>query len=165
MTTTLIFVLFTGEPITFLNAAVHAVNGIYVIIDIFITGIPIRILHTYMLIIYGLIYIAMTLIHWAAGGSAIYPMLDWEEKPGLAAGTVVIMSVIGAPCFQLILFFLYWLRVVLYLTLCGGCSKVDIIDNIESNALSPSPSYKGLNNGSHKSINVSNGSIKNLEKY
>lgn len=75
----------TEYPITALNAEVHIINSVYVLIDLWVVASPLRILHFYIPFIYLTIYLIFTLIYYYAGGltpdgkSAIYPIMDWEN--------------------------------------------------------------------------------------
>lgn len=66
---------------TALNAEVHIINSVYVLIDLWVVASPLRILHFYI----PFIYLIFTLIYYYAGGltpdggTAIYPIMDWEN--------------------------------------------------------------------------------------
>ena len=87
-----------------MNVFLHGVNTVSCLLDIMITARPIRVHHFYLAIIFGLYYTFFSLIYWAAGGHGlcrplqseqceydpyIYPILDWDGKPGLAVGMIL----------------------------------------------------------------------------
>ena len=111
-------------------------NSMIMIIDIFITAVPVRWLHFFHAFIYGVIYLIFSVIYWAAGGTDpagnpfIYPVLDWGGNPGQAAGLSVGLAVIGLPLFHTFVYGLYRLRLVIYKRCLENCgcmqpSKVD----------------------------------------
>ena len=111
--------LFVSE-IEFMNIAVHLLNSVYVIIDIWVIAIPIRLLHFWHTEVYGMIYLVFTLIHWGAGGAPIYPILDYSNDPALAAISVSILTILGVPLCQGFLFSCYWIRLFLYKRCCSA---------------------------------------------
>nr|ACO14865.1 rolling stone [Caligus clemensi] len=114
------------------NFFMHAVNTISVIIDFFICDRPWRVLHFYFPVAFGIWYLFFSLIYWAAGGTGfclpqkqqdgtteivcnpfIYPILDYENHPGMAAG-VIIGGTLFLPVLHTFYFLLYQLRLKLY---------------------------------------------------
>lgn len=107
------FGLMKGTWMEILNVFLHGLNTVSCLIDIMVTARPIYIHHSYLPIIFGVYYTLFSLVYWAAGGVGIcmrrcpgssdsandptcpmvcdkyiYPILDWEDHPGLAAGVV-----------------------------------------------------------------------------
>lgn len=72
-------------PVTALNAEVHIINSVYVLVDLWVVASPLRILHFYIPLCFMIVYLVFTLIYWAVGGttpdgkSAIYPIVDWDN--------------------------------------------------------------------------------------
>ena len=116
----------SGEDQHFTNYATHAANTGYVIVDVFITGVPTRLLHFWLPELFGVSFIVFSAIYWAISGGVIYDALDYGENLSLAlayvAGAIVAILVV-----QFLLFLLYWLRVVLYgaCTCCSCCLRHD----------------------------------------
>ena len=97
----------------------HGVNGIYVVFDVFLTGIPVRLQHFYQPLLLSGIYAAVTGVYWAAGNSdPIYPFLDYTNQPSISAiwWCALLASAIVAHC---LMFGLYRLR----LFVCGSCAR------------------------------------------
>ena len=73
---------------------VHMINGIVAILDLWITGIPIRLLHVAYVLLFGAIYIAFTGLYYIFNGTNIcgnhfiYPMLDYGSNLG-AVGLLI----------------------------------------------------------------------------
>jgi len=51
----------------------------------YISSVNTRILHFYQPVIFGLSYACFTIILWRVAGTIVYPVIDWENTPGLAA--------------------------------------------------------------------------------
>ena len=114
------YTVLTEGTITFDGFAAHAVNTIYVLTDIFITGVPIRILHFFYPIIFVLVFIIFSAIYQLGFDQApIYSIFDWENDPGMAIGITIGMFFAGLVL-QMFLFFLYWIKVLIYQCCCGG---------------------------------------------
>ncbi|XP_067944559.1 protein rolling stone-like [Watersipora subatra] len=92
----------------------HGVNGLYVLIDIWITAMPVKILHVYLPFLLGLSYIIFSIIYDYSGGTNalgmpyIYSVLDWSDGVtwpliycGGAAVVVIIIHFIFYGCFKL----------------------------------------------------------------
>jgi len=121
-----------------LNVFLHGVNTISCIIDMMVTARPVRIHHFYFACFFGVWYCLFSLTYWAAGGLGmcmprclhlrldsamdqldpscpincdkyIYPILDWEDHPGLAAG-IVLGGCVLMPVLQSAWWGLVWVR-------------------------------------------------------
>ena len=79
----------------------HGVNALFALIDIFVTGIPMNILHMVYPMAFGAVYAVFTVIYYSAHGTDgyghhyIYSVLNWG-KPGVAFGFVLLCVVIEA---------------------------------------------------------------------
>ena len=95
--------LYRGGSFDEYDAHYHLLNGIVGVIDFWVSGLPIRLLHFYMPQIFAGAYASFTGIYYAAGGtglngtSYIYPPLDYAEHPGFAAGICVGTVVVFMP--------------------------------------------------------------------
>ena len=117
------------EPITYANLNKHLINGILVVVDLFVTAIPIRVLHVIYPITYAGIWIIFSGIYYVAGGTDIYgnryiyKVLNYEMNPASAAGLAILVLLVAIPVLYLCVFGLYLLREgLLYLvkrTCCG----------------------------------------------
>jgi len=110
---TVAFWSFLDRNTSALSVNVHAMNLVIMVLDLFISNIPIRILHFYHASLGGVVYTIFSLIlHWAGYTSdrPIYPILDWSGRTGLAIGLALITIIIALPIAHLIGFGLYNLR-------------------------------------------------------
>lgn len=102
---------------SFLDVSFHALNSVFILIELFTNSIPVNLLHGLYVMIFGSVYVLFTVIYWAAGGlssrgkSYIYNVTDYENgKPAFIAGTMIISAFVIIPLVQLFLFGLYQLR-------------------------------------------------------
>ncbi|XP_068759937.1 uncharacterized protein [Montipora capricornis] len=101
-----------GEP----DIAFHLLNSVFMLIETFLSSIPVRLLHVVYAMLYGSLYCLFTVVYWLLGGtndagdSYIYPILDYSNDPRLAAILIVLYGFVGLPVAQLIHFGLFKLR-------------------------------------------------------
>ncbi len=97
----------------------HAMNSIFVLIDVFVCATPMRLLHVYQTAILGIYYSIFSVIYYAAGGTNpsghpyIYEILDWRE-PGYAVLICCMGCFVAVPLTWFGLFGLYKLRLKLH---------------------------------------------------
>lgn len=78
-----------------LSLHVHLINGIASLIDLWITGIPLHLLHVVYIVLFGSAYVTFSGIYHAANGTDpdgnpyIYEPLDYGAQPGVAAGYAI----------------------------------------------------------------------------
>ena len=114
--------LYGGGPVDGVNANTHLVNCIIALVDVFFSGVPVRILHFIYPVLFGAVYAVFTGIYFAADGTNamgdpyIYSVIDYESSPGSAAGWVLAVVLVIIPIIHLLLFGLYSLR--FWLTHC-----------------------------------------------
>ena len=115
--------LFRGGSVDVFNGHIHLANGLVGILDMWVSGLPVRLLHFYMLQTYAATYTSFTGIYYAAGGtgyngtSYIYSPLDYEGSPGSAAG-ICIGVLLFIPIVHLLFYSQYvgryWLVYLIY---------------------------------------------------
>ena len=83
------------------NTHIHGLNGLVALLEVWLTGIPIKLLHFIYVLLFAGAYGAFTGVHYAVNATGptgeryIYPMiLDYGSEPGLAVGTLVISAVV-----------------------------------------------------------------------
>jgi len=107
-----------------LDVNTHVMNALYVLLDIFIVAIPIRILHFFHTLPIAAAYLTMSVIYNFHTGKAIYPILDWKNNPQEASiyACAVVFAVI--PLLHFVLYGLYRARMMLYSHLVGRSFRV-----------------------------------------
>ncbi|XP_062618147.1 uncharacterized protein LOC134279758, partial [Saccostrea cucullata] len=97
------------ESQLFNDLNVHAFNTLFVLIDIAICARPVRFLHLLYPIVYGLVYTAFSVVLYAASGTVIYNVLDYNQ-PLYPSITVPGLCFIVIPLLQLAFFGIYVLK-------------------------------------------------------
>lgn len=104
--------------VTAVNILTHAFNSVLMFVDLWIVAYPVRLLHMFLPVCFGLVYAIFSVIYYAAGGvdpagkHYIYPILDWDY-PGKAILTVI--GVILLCCaLYIFIFYVYKLRVFIH---------------------------------------------------
>ena len=73
----------------------HGINAIYILIDLWFCGMPVRLLQFYIPLLYGALYALFTYIYYIAEGTdeygrrAMYTYLDYKRYPGYSSATIV----------------------------------------------------------------------------
>ena len=94
----------------------HMINGILAVVDLWISGIPVRLSHVIYTVSFGCAYVLFTVIYYAVGGenpegeAYIYPFLDYASHPGAAAGLAVGCAVFFVGSLHCIFFLVGTLR-------------------------------------------------------
>ena len=114
--------LYSGGPVDGVNVHTHLLNAIIALVDVIFSGVPVRILHFIYPIMFAAVYGVFTGIYFAADGTNamgdpyIYPVLDYGDSPGSAAGWVLAVVLVMMPIINLLMFGLYSVR--FWLTHC-----------------------------------------------
>ena len=122
--------LYRGGPVNPYDGNIHLGNGIAALIDVWVTGIPVRILHFFYIQIYGTIYSLFSVIYYLAGGldpwghPYIYPVLDYSANPGGAAGLLV-GAFLCVPLVHMLFYVQYITRRWLVYLLCHRRQPLD----------------------------------------
>ncbi len=104
---------------------VHLVGTILLFIDLCVSAFTMRFLHFVFPLLYGAMYVIFSLVYYAAGGvtasgsTAIYPILDWGNKPLETVGIVALAGVLGLIGYSLF-YGVYRLRVKIFVKYFGN---------------------------------------------
>ena len=114
---TIAYWLFQAKNVQFLDVVTHAFNTIFVLCELLLGRVPVRLLHFVYTIIYLTLYVIFTVIYWQADGlnargkPYVYKILDYENKnAGVITALILLLVVIAPPLVQLVMFGLYKLR-------------------------------------------------------
>ncbi|ELU12500.1 hypothetical protein CAPTEDRAFT_214827 [Capitella teleta] len=111
----------------------HGINGGMVIVDLFITGHPVRPLHVFHSLLMTVIYLIFSVIYTMAGGTNgvsknyIYVYFDWKEDPGMATVHALVFCVFSVVIAWVVICGCYVLRQLLHQCL----TKETKDDNVE----------------------------------
>ena len=98
------------EPIDANNITKHALNSVFMLIDTFLSSIPVRLFHSVYPLLYIIIYLAFTVAYWQLGGTNlqgnpyIYKLLDYDNIQPSTGCLVGFFLLVVQPILQLILF-------------------------------------------------------------
>ncbi|KAI8509795.1 hypothetical protein Bbelb_122230 [Branchiostoma belcheri] len=88
----------------------NVMNTVVIVIDVFVSGLPYRLMHLVYPSAFGLAYMVFVVIYWAAGGISVYGRpwlrgyLDYGDHPGMAAGIAAASVLVAIPLCHAILF-------------------------------------------------------------
>ena len=94
----------------------HMINGIFAVVELWISGIPVRLYHALYSIAFGCAYVIFTAVYYAAGGQDpegnrfIYPFLDYGSCPMAAVALAVSCAVLFVGAVHFIFFLQYIVR-------------------------------------------------------
>ena len=115
---TLIFftALYQGGPVSLFNANVHIMNTVLVILDQYTTARPIRLLHIWAPMTFGLVYNVFNYVFWTFDHveHVLYPgVLDWRT-PGRTLVVMAIVSLVVIPSITFLWFLVYRMKLAIY---------------------------------------------------
>ncbi|XP_078595515.1 protein rolling stone-like [Branchiostoma floridae x Branchiostoma japonicum] len=97
----------------------HITNSIIAVLDLFVSGTPVRIFHMVYPVAFAMAYAAFYVIYWAAGGTGksgevvLYKLWDFESDPKTAIAYMVLLVFVAIPFFHLLTYALHSLKVVI----------------------------------------------------
>lgn len=104
------------EPVDANNITKHALNSVFMVIDTFLSSIPVRLFHSVYPLQYIIVYFTFTVIYWQLGGTNnqgqpyIYSLLDYNNFQASTGCIIGFFLLLVQPVLQLILFGLVKLR-------------------------------------------------------
>ncbi|VDI79169.1 Hypothetical predicted protein [Mytilus galloprovincialis] len=113
-------IAYDGTGYNFINVNTHGVNAAFILLDTFITRMPVRLLHVYQSSLLGFTYVIFTIIYWSFGGlnqfgqPYIYTVLNYGQSPKKAFIYVMAICFIVCPLIHSFVFFLYRFRVFIH---------------------------------------------------
>lgn len=113
----------SGSP-SGVNVNTHLTNGIVALLDVFITGVPVRFFHFLYIQLFFSVYAGFTGIYHAANGTNvnnnpfIYSLLDYGNNPGSATGIVFGLILLYVPFIHILIYLAYLARYWLVYLAC-----------------------------------------------
>ena len=104
------------EPIDGNNITKHSLNSVFMVIDTFLSSIPVHLFHSVYPLLYVIVYIAFTVVYWKLGGTNyegqpyIYKLLDYSNFEASTGCIITFSLLLVQPVLQLMLFGLVRLR-------------------------------------------------------
>ncbi|GFO44014.1 protein rolling stone-like [Plakobranchus ocellatus] len=133
-----------------LSVMTHAVNSLYVILDIFLVACPVRLLHLVYSCGFATVFIAFSVFYHLGDGTNsdsdpyIYSALDWSD-PGPTAGLAIGVVFVAVPLVHLFQFALYTLRLHMAETCCASKDESPGRGNIEESKRGEDDAEMGRN--------------------
>ena len=93
---------------------IHLINGVLALVDLWLSGVPVRIYHALHSVLFAVSYVVFTGVYYAAGGtdpagnSFIYPFLNYKSNAGSAIG----LGIICALVLMTIIHFFFYLQFI-----------------------------------------------------
>ena len=115
------------DTLDVISIHVHLILGLLTILDIYMSRVPYQLLHIFYSISYMVFFVIFTGIYYGAGGTDhfgnpyIYSAFNYQDNPGTATLFCFVVLLVPIACY-LILFFLAWLRDIIY-TRIGFCFR------------------------------------------
>ncbi|XP_046569548.1 protein rolling stone-like [Haliotis rubra] len=103
----------------------HGMNVIYILLNLMVTAMPVRLLHFYQPAVFGIVYVLFSVVYTVCGGSNdldepyIYSILDWNNSATFAA-ILTSGAVVGAMFVHVVIYLIHLLRIFMF-----RCSRSD----------------------------------------
>ena len=99
-----------------LDINLHGINSVIMLVDNFVSAVPVRLMHIIYPMIYGLIYVVWSLIYFYMdkGNNVLYEyVLDWNY-PEITIPVIIGITLVLMPLLQLLWYGLYRLRLYIF---------------------------------------------------
>ncbi|XP_046330400.2 protein rolling stone-like isoform X2 [Haliotis rufescens] len=126
--------IFKDQDLTLLRFILHGMNSIYVLSNLLITAMPVRLYHVIYPIICGFIYTLFSIVYHILGGTNrkgdpyIYKILDWS-KLKRTLPLVFLSTFVALPFLYFVVFFIYKGRIYLRSKFCHDNNDARILDS------------------------------------
>ena len=100
--------LYEGGPIDAASINRHLLNGIVALIDLWVSGVPMKFIHFIYSVLYGAVYVAFTVVYYKCTGRIIYSTLDYENHFWKALGLVLSAVFVAVPAIHVFIFYLQY---------------------------------------------------------
>jgi len=105
--------LYRGGSISGVSANQHLIHGIIAIVDIFICGLPVNVLHCIYTMTGSIAYSTFAGIYSISSGENIYGVLDYQYNAGSAVVLELLVTLLLIPLIYFVLYSIYIGRVLL----------------------------------------------------
>ena len=95
---------------------IHLINGVLAFVDLWVSGVPVRIYHALHSVLFAVSYVVFTGVYYAAGGtdptgnSSIYPFLNYKSNPGSAVGLGIACALVLMTSIHLLFYLQFLIR-------------------------------------------------------
>ena len=92
------------------NVNTHLLNGILALVDVWISGTPVRLLHCLYLMLFSFVYGTFSGVYYISTGRNIYAVLDYRSNTGAAVGLNMGIVFVFLPLLHLCVYLLSMCR-------------------------------------------------------
>lgn len=123
----------------------HTLNSVFILSDIFVGAIPLRVLHVIYSMLFTATYVIFTVIYWgldgtnALGQKFVYSALDYSNHPGTAALYITLSLLVGLPVVQLLLYGWWTLKMYTLTKCCSHQTSVGSTTGYQEEGSDPLP--------------------------
>lgn len=95
---------------------IHLINGVLAFVDLWASGVPVRIYHALHSVLFAISYVIFTGVYYIAGGtdptgsSSIYPFLNYKSNPGSAVGLGIVCSLVLMTSIHIVFYLQFLMR-------------------------------------------------------
>ncbi|XP_061187169.1 protein rolling stone-like [Saccostrea echinata] len=114
---TILFYLFIPNDTSPNSILVHAMNTVYVSANVIVCAKPMRMLHVFHPLLYGIVYLIFSVIYQKTTGHVVYTQLNWDNMPQTALFMLGILLLI-LPFLYFMCLLVTRLRTLLHTKLC-----------------------------------------------
>lgn len=102
--------LYRGGDVNGVNANTHLVNGLLAVVDLWVTGLPVNLIHFLYLMIFSTIYSTFAGIYYIYSGDIIYVPLDYRANAGAAVGLCLSVGFFLLPFIHSLFYLMFLCR-------------------------------------------------------
>ena len=118
------------QELHYIDIGTHGANAIYILINLCITAMPVRIQHFWHCLVMFVLYMIFSIIYEVSGGTNaqdkgyIYSVLDWDNVETTIVYAIITGFVVPIVIW-LVLCGLYWIRIAIF----KGCKCTNNYDS------------------------------------
>lgn len=144
---------YRGQTVDGVNANTHLLNGILAVVDVWLSGVPVYLLHCLYLMSFYLVYGIFSGLYFIGTGENIYPILDYRGSTGSAVGLSLAVTFLVTPLFHFCVYVMYLCRQWLVYQVCalkqvGGGGSRGGVSTVEQGSSVELTEIKNLSNDS-----------------
>lgn len=99
--------IYRGGTVDGVNANTHLLNGILSLVDMWISGLPVYLLHVLYILVFSSVYSIFSGLYFIATGGIIYKVLDYGSNAGAAVGLYLALTFLLLPVVHFLVYLMY----------------------------------------------------------
>ena len=103
---------YKNDAVSGISLQLHLINALVALLDLWVSGVPVYLLHVVYVEISASFYVVFTVVYYAFGGTDLegerttYPILNYGSRPGLAVFVAIGLALVGGAVIHTIFFLL-----------------------------------------------------------